>query len=80
MRSRSAFGRMTEDRRAGEAAASNRITDVPGVVDAGAEQEPRPPLATVGDDLVDRRLGDRIPIDRGLELAGDELAAAGGNT
>jgi hypothetical protein len=35
------------------------------------------PVATVGDDLVDRRLGDRVLVDRGLELTGDELAAAG---
>ncbi len=43
---------------------------------------PRARIAPIGPEphhLVDRRLGDLGQIDRGLQLAGDELAAAGGD-
>ena len=52
------------------------LGDMPGMIDSGAEQEPGPPVAAVRDHLVDRRPGDRVLVDRGLELRGDELAAA----
>ena len=71
---------MAEDGRAGDATALDRITDMLGVIHAGAEHEPGTPVLAIRDDLVDRRLGDRILVDCGLELTGDELAAAAGNT
>ena len=73
-----AFGRrgLAEDRLAAKATALDRVADVLGVADAGAEHQPRAAVGTVADDLVDGGLGHRLDVDRRLELAGDELAAA----
>ena len=59
---------VAEDGGAGDAPGTNGVADVAGVVDPGAEQQPRAPVPAVVDDLVDRRPGDRVLVDRGLEL------------
>ena len=46
------------------------------MADTGAEHQPRAAVGAVPDDLVDGGFGHRLDVDRRLELAGDELAAA----
>ena len=73
-------GRVAEDGGARDAALADRLRHVSGVRDAGAEHQPGPPALAVGQHLVDRGLGDRIAVDGGLQLPGDELAAAAADT
>ena len=76
MRSRSGFGVSPKMVAAAEAARADRLGDVGGMLDAGAEGEPAAPVGAEPHHLVDRRLGDLGQVDRRLQLAGDELAAA----
>jgi hypothetical protein len=62
--------------KAADAARADRFRHMAGVLDPGAEQQPRAAVLAVGHHLVDRSARDRIAIDRGLQLTGDELAAS----
>ena len=67
---------VAEDGGGGEPARPDRLCDMGGVLDPGAEGEPALPVGAEPHHLVDRRLRDLRQIDRRLQLAGDELAAA----
>ena len=67
--------RRAEDRGAGQPAATHFLGHMCRVVDAGAEQQPGLAIRPVGDDLIDGGTGDRLLVDRRLQLAGDIFAA-----
>jgi hypothetical protein len=54
---------LADDGLAGDAVRADRVAHMACVLDAGAEDQPRAAILTVGDDLGHRRLGDRLPID-----------------
>ena len=70
MRSRSGFGVSPKIVAAEKPRAPDRLGDVGGVLDAGAEGEPAAAVGAEPHHLVDRRLGDLGQVDRRLQLAG----------
>ena len=76
MRSRSSFG-VSPKMVAAEKPRGDRVGHVGGMIDAGAERQPRTPLPAERHHLVDGRLGELRQVDCRLQVLRDELAAAG---